>query len=370
MRNYTALFCGLIIALFSYSDVAAQNAVTPGTIRTDATFENISINYAIAGDVNRNSSLTLRYRAVGALNFEDGAITMRAFPGMIIDGSSTSRNFHAGSCMYLNPATTYEVELTLSDPNGGGTVTSEFVTTKSIPQPASSANIRYVSPGNGGGNGTINSPYLGLQAAANNAQAGDHFIVSAGNYDAYDLQTSGTASNPISFISEPQHGAVINGAGTDTGVITLGTFNTGVSHIIIDGFTIENGVAGIDAQNTQFITVRNNILQNVDYGYVNRRENGLESDQYITNNLFVGTTGWPQSFIPNERGVDIRGNNNVVSYNTIRNFGDGVSTDGPAYETSYSLDIHNNDIQNIVDDHIEVDGILWRARIHRAQSLV
>jgi len=341
-----------------------QDAVTAGAVRLDATFENISVNYAISDDGNRNSDLTLRYREAGSGQYQDGAITMRAFPGMVIDGSTTNRNFHAGSCMFLAPGTTYEIEMTLTDPDGGGTVTTQTVSTKSIPQPSTSANIRYVSPGNGGGNGTQASPFLGLQAAADNAQAGDHFIVAPGNYNGFTLLNSGTSSNPISFISEEQHAAVISGAGAPGGVVVIGDFNTIMTHIILDGFTIENGDYGIDAQNTQHVTVRNNIMQGVGYGYVNRRENGNENDQYITNNLMVGTTAWPQTTIPNERAVDIRGNNNVVSWNTIRYFGDGVSTDGPPYETSYSLDIHNNDIHSVVDDHIEVDGIISNARIY------
>ena len=368
-RNFTMknTFKSLSILLFSIlfiCNVVAQNAVIPGAIRTDATFENISINYSISDDVNRNSELVLRYKETGAANFEAGAITMRAFPGLVIDGNITSRNFHAGSVMFLTPGTTYEIELELTDPDGGSIITSQFITTKAIPQAPVTANIRYVSPGNGGGNGTETSPYLGLQTAADNAQQGDHFIVTAGNYQPFTIINSGTAMEPISFISEMPQAAIIDGANTSSGIITLGDFNTIVSHIIVDGFTIQDGARGVDAQNTQFVTVRNNIIQNVDYGYVNRREHGNEQDQYITNNLILGNTTWPQSGIPSERGIDIRGNNNVVSYNTIKNFGDGVSTDGPPYEIAYSLDIHNNDIQNIPDDLIEVDGIISNARVY------
>ena len=46
--------------------------------------------------------------------------------------------------------------------------------------------------------------------------------------------------------------------------------------------------------------------------------------------------------IPSERGIDIRGNRNVVSFNSISDFGDGISTDGAPYKVSYALDIHNN----------------------------
>jgi len=261
-------------------------------------------------------------------------MTMRAYPGLVIDGNSTSRNFHAGSVMYLDPGTTYDVQLVLSDPDGGGSTSDIVVTTNTIPQP-NLANTRYVSPGNGGGSGTIADPYLGLQEAADNAVAGDHFIVSAGIYAPFELLTSGTPGNPISFISEVEHEAIIDGVNIQAGVIILGEFNGNIAHVIIDGFRIRNGLRGIDAQNSQHITVRNNIIKDVDYAYVNRREFGTESDQYITNNFMMGRSPWPANGIPDERAVDLRGTNNVVSFNTIINFADGVSTDGPAYETSY-----------------------------------
>jgi len=350
--------------LISIVSVQAQDEVMPGTIRIDATFENISVNYEILGDENRNSELSISYREAGVGEFEEAAITMRAYPGLIIDGNTTNYNFHAGSVMFLSPGSTYELQFELTDPDGGDLTTTQFVTTKAIPQPAEFSNIRYVSPGDGGGNGTESSPYLGLQEAADNAQQGDLFMVAPGTYQSFNLLNSGTESNPIVFKSEVQHEAIIDGDQTDRGIITLAEFNVTIAHVIIDGFTIQNGNWAIDAQNTTFITVRNNIFQDVGFGYVNRRENGIERDQYITNNFLTGTNAWPSTGIPSERAIDVRGNNNVISYNTIVNFGDGISTDGPMYEQSYSLDIHNNEIKNIVDDHIEVDGTVSNSRIY------
>ena len=344
--------------------LSAQDEVTVGSIRVDETFEHLSIFYAISGDDNRNSNLVLRYREEGAVDFKEGARTMRGYPDLEIDGNLLNSNFHAGSIMFLQPGTTYEVEMSITDPDGGSFQSSQFYSTKSFSEPVVQPQMRYVIPGNGGGEGTEASPYRGLQSAADNAEPGDHFIVAAGIYSPFVLLNSGTESEPISFVSSTLHDAVIDGANTDRGIITLGDFSSILSHVIIDGFKIENGAWGIDAQNTQYVTVKNNIIEDVGYGYVNRRENGNESDQFITNNLILGRTIWPQSGVPNERGIDIRGNNNVVSYNTIRNFGDGVSTDGPRYRTSYALDIHNNDIQNSVDDHIEIDGIIANARVY------
>ncbi len=337
--------------------------VIAGSVRVDATFENIGVNYSIQGDDNLNSALTLRYRVQGSTAWRDGAMAMRAHPNIVVDGSRLNMNFHAASAMYLMPNTSYELQLELNDPDGGSLTTIERVRTKAFPE-ASINSLKYVSPGSSGGSGTEQDPYLGLQTAADNASAGDQFVVAAGDYDAFSITNSGTVSSPITFVSETQNCAVIDANNSTRHAISIGTSSSVTSHVIIDGFTIQNANWGIDAQNTQFVTVRNNIFQDVGWGFYNRKEEGNESDQYITNNIFIGRTGWPGSGIPPERAIDIRGNNNVVSYNTIRDFADGVSIDGPRYKTSYSLDIHNNDIRNAIDDMVEVDGMISNSRVY------
>lgn len=357
-------FIGITFFYFTIQ-INAQNAISPGSIRTDATFEHISVLYEISGDANLNSALQINYRLNGSGSaFQPAAMTMRAHPGLVIDGTTTSRNYHAGSVMFLQAGTSYDIQLILSDPNGGGITTTIVATTKSIPQPSISANTKYIVPGNGGGTGTTNNPFQGIQAAIITAQPGDHFILRSGEYDPFSFTTNGTASQPIVFESETPHTAIINGNGINSGIVILGSTNVPIQHIIIDGLIITDGSIGIDAQSTQFLTVRNCLISNVNFGVYNRRENGLERDQYITNNYFVGRTTWPQSGIPGDRAIDLRGNNNVVSHNSIRNFADGVSTDGPPYETSYSMDIHHNDIINMVDDFIEVDGTIANTRIY------
>lgn len=348
--------------IYSYTSQFAD-PVVPGNVRVDATFENISINYSISGDDNLNSSLQLNYKQQGTSSYKNGAISRRAYPDLVVDGSPLNMNFHAASALYLKPDTNYDIQLVLTDPDGGSTTTNVVVRTKAFPV-ATKNIIKYVRPGNGGGSGTQSDPYLGLQDAADNANPGDHFIVAAGFYQPFILTRSGTPSTLISFESSSPQCAIIDGNNTDRHVVTIGQSSGTTSYIILDGFTIQNGKWGIDAQNTQHITIKNNLFQDLDFGYYNRRENGVESDQYITNNIFRGRTGWPGSGIPKERAIDIRGNNNVVSYNTIQDFADGISTDGPPYLTSYSLDIHNNDIKNAVDDLIEVDGMVSNARIY------
>jgi hypothetical protein len=340
------------------------NSVGVDNLIINATFEHISVHLNILGDDNLNSSLEIEYRLSGTTTYLPAADAMRAFPSMIVDGSALNMNFHAGSMLFLQPNSLYDVRIILIDPDGGGSQINRTVLTKAFPKAAFNGNVKWVIPGNGGGSGEPTDPYQGLQTAINTANPGDIFEVFPGEYSPFTIDVDGTLTMPITIRSYELHNAIIDGGNTNAGIVTVGNFSDSTKHIIIDGFTIRNGARGIDAQNTQYLTIQNNDIQDVDYGFVNRRENGWEHDQYIFNNKWQGRTTWPGSGIPAERGIDIRGNRDVVAYNTIFDFADGVSTDGPPYKTYYALDIHHNDINRIVDDLIEVDGMVSNCRVY------
>lgn len=296
-----------------------------------------------------------------------GAKTIRANPNATVDGAPLNYNFHAGSAMFLDAGTSYDLRLTLTDPDGGGTQQVITHTTKAEPPVNFSGTIKYVSPGSGGGSGSLANPYLGLQEAANNAQPGTVFLISPGTYAPFSLNIDGTPGNEIVFSGSTSDTVIIDGANTTSGIITLGVFNDSIRHIVLENLVIQNGAWAIDAQNSQYILVRNCIMRNVDQGYINRRQNGWEHDQTIENNMISGRTVWPQTNgnIPGEAGIRILGNRNVVRFNTVHNFGDGISTESPPYKKNFSMDIHNNLVHRIVDDPIEIDGAVSNIRIWR-----
>ncbi len=331
------------------------------------TFEHMGVHLNLTGDDNMNSTMTIEYRLTGTDLYLPGAITMRATPESIVNGSPLNMNFHAGSAMHLMPNSSYDFRITVTDPDGGSQIIEDTKSTKKYPTYVKTGTTKYVIPGTSGGDGSVSNPYQGLQNAVDNLSPGDILEVADGTYDPFVITTSGIVDHPIVLRSTNLHGAIIDGMNTSAGIMTIGSASEIIQHVIIDGFEITNGAWGIDAQNTQFLTVRNNKINDVDYGFYNRRENGWEHDQYIKNNEIVGRTPWPQlnGEIPGERGIDIRGNRNVISYNTISDFADGVSTDGPQYKKSYAIDIHHNLITRIVDDIIEVDGTVSNARVYK-----
>ncbi len=353
------------LILLCHTSTVAQNSVSITSVLLSPTFEHMGIHVDISGDVNQNSNLQIEYRPSSGGPWMPGGTTMRAHPQLVVDGSQQSRNFLAGSAMFLQPATSYNFRITLTDPDGGGTVLQRTKSTRGFPIPAPNGTVLHVVPGNGGGSGTQNNPYQGVQTAVNNAQPGNILELANGVYSPFVITTDGLPGQPIVIKSAELHGAIIDGANTNRSVVEVGNFSDSTQHIMIDGLTIRNGKWGVDAQNTQYLTIMNCDIYDVDWAVYNRRQNGWEHNQYLTNNRMVGRTSWPQTGIPGERGVDLRGNMNVVSYNTIKDFADGVTIDGITVKRSYAQDVHNNDISRIVDDLIEMDGTISNSRVYQ-----
>ncbi len=362
----------VLITCVAFAETAVPNTtIVPGTIRTDATFEHIGVVWEVSGDTNLDSSLLLEFREQGTTPWQQGAMAMRAYPTIIVNGSPLGLDYWAASTLFVDPGKTYELQLTLTDPDGGGQTQTVTATTRTWPQPAPTGRQLYVTPGNGGGDGTLGNPFLGLQAAADAAQPGDTFHVASGVYGEFQLLTSGTSAQPITFLGPGDGTAVIDGNNTDRGVVTLGEYNQTLGYVILQGMTIQNGAWGIDAQHTQNIYIHHNIIQDVDFGIYNRRGDGLEANQTICDNEVTGRTTWPGSGIPSERGIHLRGTGNVVCYNQVQHFGDCISVQ-PSTSASYGNDIFGNDAAFCVDDGIEIDYNqanvrVWRNRVMNAR---
>ena len=362
----------VISAVFSQPVDAGGEAITPGAITTRATFEHIGLVWEVRGDVDLDSNMTIEYREQGASTWQAGAPAVRAYPSLTVNGEPLGLDQWGASAMWLQPGTTYDIRATITDPDGGGATQTVTSTTRTKPTPGATAH--HVVPGTGGGSGTSGDPFRGLQAAANAARPGDVFSVAAGTYAPFELTTSGTPGSPIAFLADA--GAIVDGGGTDRGVVTLGVFDEVLAHVIIDGFAIRDGAWGIDAQNTQDIVIENNTITDVDFGIYNRRANAWESNQTVCDNTIIGRTAWPGSGIPGERGIDLRGDGNVVCNNLVQHFGDCVSvqpsTSRDEGVPAHGNDVYGNDAAYCVDDGIEIDYNeanvrVWRNRVTNAR---
>lgn len=314
-RIHTGFGFVAAMALFAAtaSMVAALDSVTPGAVRIDATYEHLGVVWWIVGDDDRDSRFSLEFRKQGASTWLPGASSMRAYPSLEVNGAPLDLNYHAASALFLEPNTNYDLRLTLEDPDGGGEVRIEAGASRPELPVALTGRRRYVIPGNGGGNGTLGNPFQGLQTAADAAAPGDVFEVAPGTYSPFQILSSGTSGRPIAFSGPATSSgsapgaAVVDGTGTDRGIVTLGEYNQTLSHVVLEGLVLEDGRWGIDAQHTSDIVIRHNTIRDVADGIVNRRGDALERNQTVCDNIIVGRTPWPGAGIPSERGIDLKG---------------------------------------------------------------
>ncbi len=344
-----------ILFIPSAANAATGGAVIPGQARADATLDSIGLYWPIQGDDNLNSTMVLEYRQAGSATWQLAAPAMRAEPLTVANGSMLGLNYWAASALFLEQGTSYELRATITDPDGGGTTTTlNSATTASLTNGHTFVD-RYVAPGSGGGSGSATDPFLGLQAAADAAEPGNRFIVTAGTYDPFTLTTSGQDGAPIVFTNLGDvSDVVIDGDDINSGVVTIGRFDRITSYVSVSNFTIRNGRWGVDAQNTQYLDIIGNYITDVGFGVYNRRDKDQERHQVVCDNTITGRTPWPGSGIPSERGIDLRGWGHTVCNNTVSNFGDCVSVQ-PFTGPSYGNDVYGNDASRCVDDGIEVD---------------
>lgn len=340
----------------------------------------IGVRWQITDDDDLDAICTARYRQVGSGTWHEAMDLMRTHPGLYGEGGDRPDNRFAGTVFFLEPDTSYEIELTLTDPDGGGTQQVVTASTAKEMTPSKAPTQYYVVPGSGGGSGSQADPFRGLQAACDSAHPGAVLNVAGGTYAAFTLSQSGDVENPIVIRgpvdphaeTDESQWAIVDGADTDRGIFTIGEYNIRTAHLIVENMVIQNGRWGVDAQNTQHILLRNSILRDVDFGYYNRRDNGWEGSQMLSDNTLIGRTPWPGSGIPSERGIDLRGGGNMVCYNRVSNFGDGISIQPFTNAYGFANDIYANDIANIVDDPIEIDynscnARVWRNRVVNAR---
>jgi hypothetical protein len=337
-------FLTLLFALFLSPASHAATTATPSSLQSYSTIRSIGIEWDIVGDSNHDASVTVRYRQQGA------SVWKNAMPLFRIDYNG--RNMFAGSILFLNPGTTYEVELNLTDPDGGADSRTITVSTKAVPQEPTGGRTFHVIPGTGGGDGSQSNPYQGITAAQANAQPGDIFLLHAGSYGAgITFNKAGTAGNHIVWKSAGDGDAVFNG------VIVA------ADYVWLNGLIFSGAANALKNSNAPTgVVLTNNTFSGCHYCiWLNSGGTGW----YITDNVIVGDVPVDSNSLGGE-GIQLGGNDHVVAYNSVTSVADGISSGG-----GKNIDVYNNDIFDVSDDGIEPDHgyenvRVWRNRIHNA----
>ncbi len=337
------LFCMLTVygglsVCFCLNDARAQNASTAGSpFAPFPTIENLSIVWPLSGDDNNNGSVAVRYRETGQSVWIDSAPLSRVPAGS--NAGFSWENKHAGSIFNVDAGTSYEIELALTDPDGGDTTQTLSASTR--PWPISADQGIVVTPST-------------IAAALANVSAGDVLILADGSYAGINVFANGTSAAPIVIRAQNFGEARIDGDIRFDGY--------GFIHIV--GLTVEgqikfNGANDIVVRDCTIITDRDGI---VSFGA------GV-SNALIINNSVMGPTVWNEAALGNNgdnlgEGIVLTGPGNVIAFNRVEGFRDGISLLEDSAVNQQSIDIYGNDIYRCGDDGIEADFAMGNVRVY------
>jgi hypothetical protein len=338
------------------------------------TLHSLGVYWILRGDENRNSSVHLQYRKAGESSWRAGAPLVRVERRAHMMGRFGSRFnlpsdgwLFAGSLLLLEPGTTYELRLTLEDPDGAGVGAKASrvlrARTRSEPVLPPGGRERHVVPGSGGGTGTANDPFRGLAAAGKSAAPGDLFLVHSGVYQGpWVINRSGTPARPIVWRGvkggngkESTALSVIDGQGASAGRPANAIQAAGTHDVWLEDLTIQNATYGVTFHDSARIVIRQCHIRKVDYALnATRNTQGNAQDHFIADNRLEGPSTWPRTKgIEDARGIQITGEGHVVCHNRIRGFADAINT-FPSPRCS-AIDFHNNELSELTDDGIEMD---------------
>ncbi len=325
---------------------AGANASVPGAITLPhPTLQNVSVEWAFSGDANANAVVSVRYRKAGATAWSQAMPLRRIQAGSAQGYKWPTR--HSGSVLDLQPGTTYNLKLSLSDPDGGSVTRTVNVTTRSVPVPWAGGTLRHATPGT-------------LASVINATQPGDIVELAAGNYGNIDWTADGVAGKPVVLRPSNAGGAVINGE--------IYLYNR--QHVILDGLTV-NGRIRFNASNFIAITrctvnAKPNIGDGI--GIVAYLDS---EDAYLADNVVTGTTVWRESSFGSSgdnfgTGIALGGPGHVIMNNRVSGFRDDIALlDLNEAAHQYSIDILNNDVSVAGDDGIQPDFCHHNCRIMR-----
>lgn len=310
---------------------------TPGAATTmSPTFEHVTVEWLVDGDTDEDGTVTVRWREVGG-SWREGT-PLRRTPAGSIDTFAWA-NRHAGTVFGVSPGTDVEIELFLSDPDGGCEIRTLQASTRSVPAAMDGAPVIAVDPGT-------------FADALDAAIPGDVLELAPGNYASFTVFVDGTIDAPI----------VIRAAGD--GVVIDGEVRLdGRSYVIVEGLEVHGQIKFNDA--TGLAIVGNHVVTEADGIVTKTRSENL----YIADNLVEGATAWTEAALGVNganvgEGIEVTGPGHVIEHNRVVGFRDCISfiEDGGAVD-QHSIDVLHNDLAVCPDDGIEADFCFHDCRI-------
>ena len=273
----------------AFGQALAQSSINVGDVVIDPpTVATLGFSVPILdGDNNYNAIASVSYRQSGSTEWRAALPLLRVRPEMIsLETPPEDHGFprpseqFAGSIFHLEPDSAYDVQIDISDPDGGNRIQIVQAMTRKIPrsQPVTPHTVAVTNPAE-------------LDIALQTASPGDVITLASGSYvGRFDLVSrDGTEDNPI-VIRVPANGdeAILDGTGETVALNISGADYVLVEHLHIIGVTgFRNYGLRLSGQN---LVARNLIIQS---------SNGIDASNdknrgfYICDNELEGPTVWP-----------------------------------------------------------------------------
>lgn len=348
-----ALLLAFAPAIFLGNAARADDVLRPGAPVLDRpTLTAIGIKLPVAGDDNYNAVVSVRYRKRGATAWRD-ALPLFRVRAETVRGWDVEPQF-SGSIFDLRPATSYDVELRVVDPDGNIDQTlSLSATTRGVAGDP-------VTPNEVAVNDTA-----GFKAALGAAKPGDVIALADGAYEGpFSMRAPGTAENPIVIRGASHDGVILDGGGCESCNV-LEVYGAGFVHI--ERLTIQNAVRGIrfQTQGAEGNVVRRVRIRNTRLGIGSQAN---QKDFYIADNVLEGRLKWPNVYTDdngahsNDDGIRVQGFGHVVCHNLISGYGDAMKVE---QDGSRAVDFYGNEVLSAYDNGIELDSSEANARCLR-----
>jgi hypothetical protein len=253
------LFTVVSFLLFASGASLAANEIVVGDAQIDpSTVCCLGFSIPItSGDDNYSATATIDYRQSGFSEWLAGMPLLRVRPEFTSEETTPGQyglpypgEQFAGSLFRLNPATDYEVRLTVTDDDGGSRVQIVTTSTRAVPRHEPAVpNVVAVSDS------------AELSSAISIAQPGDVIEMAAGTYTgSITISNSGTMDNPIVLRGSSAASVTIDAGGASYGVSIWGSF------VHLEAVTVTGSTWGARSYNTEGVVIRNSRFIDINRG--------------------------------------------------------------------------------------------------------
>jgi hypothetical protein len=204
-------------------------------------FNTVGFSIVYEGDDDGDGAARVEYHEVGEAAWQEGHPGVRVWHATdFSSGFSGSQNEWSGRLFHLASGTTYDVQVTFTDPDGvsGENPKTFTVTTRSEPVIENTGRVYHVSPnGNDSNDGSPSSPLRTIQRGVELVNPGETVLIHGGIYrdtsrsEFLRISKSGTAEAPIIIKAAPGEEVAIDGADPNLaqpGIVTWQASDSGL----------------------------------------------------------------------------------------------------------------------------------------------